>query len=450
MKEKTKFRILLVVGLLSVFSCGSREEIIPNKENTTTPKEKITEYPIYSVPVSGNSFITIDKGSKTAIITNSHLGNWTNPNTVISTYFRVSKKGKLNIGLKASVNPKGSTSVIKVVVNGVEKKVTLEGAESKEYNAGEFQISTPGYVKVDIQGVEKTGGYFADVTDITFSGEAATGENIFANNPNYYKNIRKGPSTDLYFNIPQEEVNYFYSEIVIPEDNPSIAFSPFNYNKSIFLVSSGTGKEKTIYFEVKNEFSKDSSKIPEDHKTKLIKKGDDVSVSESSDGVSVLNRGTLKYNWEAGKVYKFLVKVKPDGAGNLDYTAWFSPSEESSWRLIVSFKKHTAKVSDIKKIYSFLENSYPDHGYMSRKVECKNLWVRTKSEKWIPITKANFESYNSNVIYKQRTDAIAGVIKDGFFLQNGGFFNDIVKPGTTFSIPESTTPPDIDFSNLPN
>jgi len=150
MREKTIFSALLITGLLSVFSCGNRED---SKENTST------KYIKYSVPVAGNSFITVKPENATETITNTQLENWKNSDAVISTYFRVGKSGKLNIGLKASV-PNEKTSVVKVTVNQTEKKVKLSGTKFKEYDAGEFQISTPGYVKVDIQGIEKTGNYF--------------------------------------------------------------------------------------------------------------------------------------------------------------------------------------------------------------------------------------------------------------------------------------------------
>jgi len=445
MREKTKFSALLATGLLSVFSCGSGDNIASIEDNTKIliPKEEISY-----VPVSGNSFITVKPEKSGEVINNTRLENWTNPNTVISTYFRVSKSGKLNIGLKASGHD-GETSIIKVTVNGSEKRVNLNGSELKEYDAGEFQISTPGYVKVDIQGVEKTGKYFADVTDITFSGEAATGENIFANTPDYYKDLKKGPSTDIYFDLPQEETNYFYNEVILREDNPSIDFSVFNFSESILRISSGGGKEKRIMFSIDNHFSNDPKKIPEDRKTILVRQGDGLHATEFTSGKFVVNRGTLTYNWETGKTYKFLVEVKPDGGGNVDYTAWFLPPNEDSWKLIMSCKKQKVEMSHKRKMYSFLENMYPEHGHLNRIVEYKNPWIMTKSGKWIPLTKATFESYKSDIIYKQRTDAFVETTKEGFLLKNGGFFNDIVKPGTKFSVTASTNQPDIDFTKLP-
>lgn len=35
----------------------------------------------------------------------------------------------------------------------------------------------------------------------------------------------------------------------------------------------------------------------------------------------------MKYNWSAGKTYKFLLKGQPDNKGNTDYTAWFFAPE---------------------------------------------------------------------------------------------------------------------------
>jgi len=443
MKGKTKFQILFVAGLLSIFSCGNRDgdpvkDLTPRNE----PPVKLTKY---SVPVSGNSFITVKPEDSPEVITYNHLGNWMNPDAVVSTYFRVSKSGKLNVGIKASV-PDEKTSTIKVTINDTEKKVYLKGSTLKEYDAGVFEISKPGYVKVDIQGLERTGIFFADVTEITFSGEATGGENIFASNPDLYKAVRTGPSSDISFTIPKQDVEYFYNEVVISESNSHLGFVPFNFTSAILDMAT-IDNGKIIYFDILNDFASDPKKMPEDHKTIVNKKGDDISFSEFSDGGAVRTRGVLKYDWEIGKTYKFLVKVEPDGKNNVDYTAWFLPPGESSWKLIISLKKQKWSIDPTKKLFNFLENQDPNYGYLSNNVEV-NPWVATKSGKWIPLTEATFSSFNVDV-YQQRNDAIAGPIKNGFFLKNGGFFNETVTPNSKISIPENTNSPDIDFSKLP-
>jgi len=433
--KNSKLITLLATGLLNVFSCGSREDIAPaeNKE-IVIPKEEIS-YTKYTVPISGNSFVTVKPNGAKETIDNKQLREWTNPNTIISTYFRVSKSGKLNIGLKASV-PDEKFSIIKVSINDSQKEIILKGSKFKEYNAGEFQISEPGYVKVDIQGVEKTGGYFADVTDITFSGEAATGENIFANKPELYSRARSGASSTVIYNLPKEEIHYFYSEIMVPEeeDRPGNVFSA-GFRRGLFSMINHSGK--------KLEFNLDG--FTTNSRISVIRKGDKVT-NNSKDELRYT--ASLDYNWEAGKTYKFLIEEKYDGSGNTDYTGWFLAPGETSWRLIVSLKKQKYDGTNTRIFYNQLNPSYPNDGYMSRKAEYKNPWVKTKAGKWIHLAEAEFgvhEIYEN----KQRTDAIGKVLGDRFILKNGGFFNEIVKPGTKLSIPASTTPPNIDFAKLP-
>ena len=48
----------------------------------------------------------------------------------------------------------------------------------------------------------------------------------------------------------------------------------------------------------------------------------------------------MKYNWSAGKTYKFLLKGQPDNKGNTDYTAWFFAPESKEWKLVASWKDH--------------------------------------------------------------------------------------------------------------
>ena len=91
-------------------------------ENSVSPQAKASGAvagSTFSVPVAGNSFLTVKPSGANEVITSTKLGNWTNANSVISTYFRVSNAGTLSIGLKASV-PSG-TSVVKVTVGNVSK-----------------------------------------------------------------------------------------------------------------------------------------------------------------------------------------------------------------------------------------------------------------------------------------------------------------------------------------
>lgn len=402
----------------------------------------------FTVPVAGNSFITVKPSGANEVITSTKLGNWTNSNTVISTYFRVSTTGTLNIGLKASV-PSG-TSVVKVTIGNTSKNVTLTGSAYTNYSAGDYMISAPGYVKVDLQGVSKTGGYFADVTDITFTGAAATGNNIFSNDTSYYYWARRGPSCHLGYTVPtSNNVSYYYNEVTVPtgEDKIGSYFMANGFNEGYFGMQVNSATERRILFSVWSPFETDDpNNIPPDHKIVLNRAGSGVTIGEFGNEGSG-GQSYYKYNWAAGQTYKFLLKGEPDGTGKTDYTAWFLSPDTTSWKLIASWKRPQTSTY-LKGFYSFVENFDPENGYQGRKVEFKNQWIRTASGSWMSISGAKF-SVDNTYNAQQRIDAMGGTSGNTFFLQNGGFFNTIIAPGTQFSVTAPTQAPNIDFSTLP-
>lgn len=447
MRSKLLTGTFLGIALFTFQSC--RENNI-TAEESVSPQAKASAVTgsTFSVPVAGNSFLTVKPSGANEVITSTKLGNWTNSNTVITTYFRVSNPGTLSIGLKASV-PSG-TSVVKVTVGNVSKNVTLTGSANTSYTAGDFNISSPGYVKVDLQGVSKTGGYFADVTDITFGGTAASGTNIFSNDTSYYYWARRGPSCHLGYTIPtSSNVSYYYNEVTVPvgEDKIGSYFMANGFGEGYFGIQVNSATERRVLFSVWSPFpTDDPNNIPPDHKIILNKAGSGVTIGEFGNEGSG-GQSYYKYNWTAGQTYKFLLKGEPDGTGKTDYTAWFLSPDTTTWKLIASWKRPQTSTY-LKGFYSFVENFNPENGYMGRKAEFKNQWVRTSAGNWQAVSAAKFTvdaTYNA----QQRIDAMGGTNGNSFFLQNGGFFSTIVAPGTQFSVTAPTQAPDIDFSTLP-
>ena len=449
MRVKLLANALFSSTLLVFQSCA--ESNIITEDTISKQQEKsavISKNSSFNVPVAGNSFLTIKPSGANEVITSTKLANWNNSNTTISTYFKVSNSGNLNIGLKASV-PSG-TSVIKVTIGGVSKNVTLTGSAYTNYTVGDFNISTPGYVKLDLQGVSKTGGYFADLTDITFSGPASTGTNIFSNDPSYYYWARRGPSCHLNYTIPtSNNVSYYYNEVIVPvgEDKIGSYFMANGFSAGYFGMQVNSANERRILFSVWSPFETDNpNNIPPDHKIVLNRAGSGVTVGEFGNEGSG-GQSYYKYNWTAGQTYKFLLKGEPDGTGKTDFTAWFLSPDTTTWKLIASWKRPQTSTY-LKSFYSFVENFDPENGYMGRKAEFKNQWVRTSDANWMSISGAKF-SVDNTYNAQQRIDAMGGTNNNAFFLQNGGFFNTVVAPGTLFSVTAPTQAPNINFSTLP-
>lgn len=449
MKVHLFIKTLITGSILYISQSCAETNKITEDTFSETKQEKISALSATTnVPIAGNSFLTVKPSGATEVITSTKLANWTRSNTIISTYFKVNNTGTLHIGLKASV-PSGS-SVVKVTIGSVSKNVILAGSAFIDYSAGDFTISNPGYVKVDLQGVSKTGGYFADVTDITFSGTAATGTNIYSNDPSYYYWARRGPSCHLGYTIPTtNNISYYYNEVTVPtgEDKIGSYFMANGFAEGYFGMQVNSPTERRILFSVWSPFETDDpNTIPPDQKIILNRAGSGVTIGEFGNEGSG-GQSYYQYNWVAGKTYKFLLKGEPDGNGKTDFTAWFLSPDTTNWKLIASWKRPQTNTY-LKRFHSFLENFNPDNGYQGRKVEFKNQWIRTSDGNWMPISGAKL-SVDNTYNAQQRIDAIGGVNGNAFFLQNGGFFNTVVAPGTLFSVTTPTQAPTINFSTLP-
>lgn len=437
--KKTDMKKNILLSILITLFCFA---FIPAKQFIFSSFKQDNE-----VPLAGNSFITYAPAGAPEVITGNGLGNWINANTITSTYFKVGNSGMLTLSLKAKV-PSGS-STIKVTVNGTSKNITITGSSYAVHPVGNFNVSS-GYVKVDLQGINKTGNYFADVSHVVFSGSSSTSANVYSNDPNYYYWARRGPSCHLNYKIPtNSNVSYYYNEVTIPvgQDKIGSYFMANGFKEGYFGIQVNSPTERRILFSVWSPFSTDDpNNIPEDHKIKLNCKGDGVITGEFGNEGSG-GQSYLQYNWQAGITYKFLLKGEPDGTGKTDYTAWFYAPELGVWKLIASWKRPYT-TTYLKSFYSFVENFNPDNGYMGRRAEYSNQWVKTQQGQWLPISQATFTA-DATYTANQRVDAYGGTISNKFYLKNGGFFNESIPLNSLFSVTAPGQSPDIDVNNLP-
>ncbi|WP_183147966.1 DUF3472 domain-containing protein [Chryseobacterium nematophagum] len=434
MKQKLLFHFFIIFSLCSNFLNGAV------KSNPFSDFEK--------VPLAGNAFITHAPDNCTEKITYLGLENWTSPETIISTYFKVENAGNLSIAIKGRFT--SPDTVIKVTVNGVSQEVSHSHASNflESIAVGDFNVPA-GYVKVDLQGITKTGDSFPDVTHLLIAGEATSGFTIFCDDQDQYIWARRGPSAQLRYEIPTDnEVSYLYNEVTVPigEDHVGSYFMTNGFQEGYLGLQVNSDTERKILFSVWSSDLDSPDRVAESDQLTLNCKGENTEIGNFGEEGSG-KQSYINYNWQAGTTYKFLLKGEPDGMGNTDYSAWFFAPENNQWALIASWKKpHTS--THLKDLYSFVENFIPENGYLGRKAEFTNPWIRTSEGIWFPITNAKLtvdDVYTNN----QRIDATGGVTNNGFYLKNGGFFNELENPETVFSIATPTESPDINIEELP-
>ena len=408
------------------------------------------------VILSGNAYITevsqkkseTDKGNNRMRMTfiderHCEIRNWNDAETVISYYFKVENIGKMNIALRA----KGH-SQIEISLLGKKKNIKLNCDTLTQVKVGSFKVKEPGYVKMDIRGVKiKKGAEFGNIEAVIVGGDVAP---VVCVAPEFSSHFgRRGPSTHLGYQLPRENIEWFYNEVIVPEegDIPSSYYMACGFGEGYFGMQNNSPHKRRVLFSVWSPYETDNAaEIPDSLRVTLVKKGEGVKVqdfgNEGSGGQSFMN-----YEWKAGERCRFLMGVRPDGNGNTVYTAYFFDNTKGKWSLIASFRR--PKISTwYTNAHSFLENFNPVMGYINRKAYYVNQWARTVDGKWIPVTQARF-TCDATGNQKQRLDYNGGVAGEKFFLTMGGFFNEYMKSGTKFKREGNITEaPDIDFSTL--
>ncbi len=394
------------------------------------------------ITLSGNAYIT--SGSTASIDENNcAIRNWNDKETVISFYFRAQKSGNMNIALQAKGN-----SRIEVSLLGKKKKITLNSNTLSRVELGKFKVKTPGYIKMDIRGLKiNEGTDFGSIASVIVGGDVSP---VVCVAPNFSTHFgRRGPSVHLGYVLPKETIEWFYNEIIVPEegDIPSSYYMACGFGEGYFGMQNNSPHKRRVLFSVWSPYETDNAaEIPDSLRVTLVKKGEGVRVqdfgNEGSGGQSFMH-----YEWKAGERCRFLMGVRPDGKGSTVYTAYFFDNNQGKWRLVASFRR--PKITTwYTNAHSFLENFNPVMGYINRKAYYGNQWARTTDGRWIPVTKARF-TCDATGSQEMRLDYTGGVEGENFFLSMGGFFDEYTKSRTYFDRTGNTTEaPDIDFSTL--
>jgi len=397
------------------------------------------------IPAGANSWAVNASTENSNMFKDSIIGNWTNAETVIRTYFKTDTSGKLHLGLKASV-PQGK-STIKVTIGAQSENIEIENAESATFPVGIFEVKE-GYNYIEIVCVEKTGTHVANIDKVLIGGPAVKGKVYFIKDDFYFG--RRGPSVHLSFKVPEnKDVVWFYNEIKVPrgEDVIGSYFMANGFKDGYFGIQVNSETERRVLFSVWSPYkTQNPDEIPDDYKIILLGKGDGVISGEFGNEGSG-GQSYKVFNWKAGKTYKFLLKGVPSVNNSTDYTAYFYATEDNKWNLIASFRRpHTNRY--LQNLYSFLENFIPASGNISRKGNYQNQWIYTKDKLWTELTTARFTA-DATARKESRLDYAGGVDDNTFFMKNCGFFSDTTPIDSEFKRKVNGVAPSIDFSKLP-
>jgi hypothetical protein len=404
----------------------------------------------WSVPVAGNAFRSAPAPSSRGIGRDGTLA-WSDAEGVFSIYFHVDRPAPFELAINARV-PEGDSELIARVG---DKAVTtpLAGAELATHKIGRFEVARPGYVRVDLKGVTRTGRVYAEIRDLVVlsdSGELVL-DYVKTNEGNMFYWGRRGPSVHLTYELPSERnLQYAYSEITVPKGEDPIGsyFMANGFAEGYFGIQVNGPEERRVLFSVWSPFRTDNPRdIPVDQRVALLARGPDVRTGEFGNEGSG-GQSFLVYPWKSEVTYRFLTEVKPDGASNTTYTSWFGDKAKNEWRLVASFRRPKTD-THLRRFHSFLESFNPAYGHIGRRARYGNVWVCDTGGAWHECTKARF-SVDATGRGRHRLDFAGGSVGEDFFLRNCGFFDETGKPGDVFKR-QSTADmkPQIDFAVLP-
>lgn len=402
-----------------------------------------------TIPLGGNTWSNAPKGGQ---VTDKGIVEWTDPGTSYTTWFRVSRTGKMQVWLNLSV-PEGESRISIKIGNSV-KDLTLTGSSVQRYNTGIWTIRDTGYQVIEIRGLSRSGAWFANIESISLEGEAVNGGTAYTpnNEGNFFYWGRRGPSVHLSYALPREvHAEWFYNEVTVPagQDVEGSYFMADGFGQGYFGMQVNSSTERHILFSVWSPFHTDNpGAIPDSQKIIMVRKGEGVHTgefgNEGSGGQSYLN-----YPWKTGNTYRFLLRAQPLEHNYTQFTAWFYAPEKGQWMLIASFKRPQTN-SWLTNPHSFLENFEPSQGQQTRYVLFNHQWIQDDKGNWLSLNKARFTG--DNTARKGYRMDYGGGLKDGaFYLRNCGFFSDYTPLNTPLERPADpqTGIPDVDLTKLP-
>jgi len=402
--------------------------------------------PEYSVqiPLAGNAWIVgQDQKTETTKLTDAGIRKWDNHDDKIRIFFYSDQSGDIDLGLK--VRQEQGKSVIRAIYENKVNTITVQNPGWSTLPAGSVHLEGAGYHFIDLEGIEKDGDYFADVSDLLISGMDSE-DLVFVRDEFYWG--RRGPSVHLNFPIPAEEkdVEYFYSELMIPSGQDVIGsyFMANGFAEGYFGIQVNSAEERRILFSVWSPYSTDNPEdIPEDYRIKLLKKGEGVTAgafgNEGSGGQSY-----KVFSWKADVTYGFLIRAYPVDSTTI-YAAYFYDPEQADWSLIARFMRPKTRTY-LKRLHSFLENFIPEQGIVARRGWYGNQWYYNASG-WHEITETIFTADNT-ARKNNRLDYAGGSENNLFYLQNCGFTDLHTTIDSRFTRTGNGVPPRIDFNSL--
>ena len=374
---------------------------------------------------------------ESARISESHgVTKWTDVTQSVNWYGKFSAAGELTARVQLRL-PEGSTSMLRLTVDGKPQETTVTGAGSEKAvtaDFGTFTIAAAGHRRFQLESHNEKAKPAGDIDALMLDGPATAGVHF------NLKERRNAASVHLAYPVADgTEVEAFYCEVTAVEDPTTTFYMACGWHRGYFGMQVNSPTERRIIFSVWDSGNEgvDRKKVADENRVRLLGKGAGVYSGDFG------NEGTgghshLKYFWKTGEKQRFVVTAIPTDKTHTDYSGyWFHP-EQKKWMLISSW--HAPKEGGrLKGLHSFSENFGGQNGHLLRKALFGNQWILTPDGKWQELTTARFSHDPTG--REDRFDRFMGLENGEFFLSHGGFLDGYTEYGTAFNRPATTQPP---------
>ena len=222
------------------------------QDATAKNHASITTHPDIAIALGGNAWVNKKDPKATEEIKTNGLSNWTNPSSVVSIYFKVEEAGELKLALRMKVG--SGTSVIKVSYQQQAITKSISNTVFDTIAIGTFKVKK-GYVKIDVQGLKKTGADFGSISHLIVKG-SELGQDIHYVKDNEQSRFywgRRGPSVHLSYVVPEaikNDVEWFYSEITVPKGMDPVGsyFQANGFGQGYFGIQVNSATERRVLF----------------------------------------------------------------------------------------------------------------------------------------------------------------------------------------------------------
>lgn len=404
----------------------------------------------WRIPTGGNVYRTTP-GPDHRGLNRDGILRWSDAGEAYSFYFHLDRRGELEISLNAKVEDRNA--ILKTKCGMQSQNVKISSKDFSEHKIGEFNVDERGYVEVSLQLKPNNDAQSVQVKELVVRSKTNGLKLTFVatDDGNMFYWGRRGPSVHLTYAVPRDlDIEYGYSELTIAKDQDVLGsyFMANGFGEGYFGMQVNSERERRVLFSVWSPFQTDDPKqIPADQKIELLAKGAQVKTGEFGNEGSG-GQSFLIYPWKAGRTYRFLTQITPDGKGSTIYTSWFGDKAAKEWLLIASFRRPQTN-THFQRFHSFLENFNPATGHLARQGQYQNIWVRDTHDEWHECLTASFSVDNTG-LKGHRLDFTGGAEGSQFFLRNCGFFDQRTEPGKKFTRTSSPRDqPPIDFDKLP-